>query len=144
MGAVTNMRPDLFKAVVSHVPFVDVINTMLDASLPLTVGEYEEWGNPQEKEEYDYMKTYCPYTNLAARRLPGHAGEDVVQRQPGDVLGAGQIRGEAAHAQDGRATRCSSRRTWAPGTAAPPGRYDCLREIAFDYAFVLGQLGIAR
>ncbi len=58
MGAVTNLRPDLFKAVISHVPFVDVINTMSDASLPLTVGEFEEWGNPKKKEEYDYIKSY--------------------------------------------------------------------------------------
>ena len=57
MGAVTNMRPDLFKAVVSQVPFVDVINTMSDATLPLTVGEFEEWGNPANKAEYDYIKS---------------------------------------------------------------------------------------
>src|SRR4026209_2234958 len=61
MGAVSNLRPDLFKAVVSDVPFVDVINTMLDESLPLTVEEFEEWGNPKKKSEYDYIKTYCPY-----------------------------------------------------------------------------------
>src|SRR5580765_8970481 len=70
MGAVTNLRPDLFKAVVADVPFVDVINTMSDASLPLTVGEFEEWGNPQIKAEYEYIKTYCPYTNLAAKAYP--------------------------------------------------------------------------
>ena len=68
MGAVANMRPDLFKAVVSKVPFVDVINTMLDASLPLTVGEYEEWGNPQEKEDYDYMPTLLPLHEPRGRR----------------------------------------------------------------------------
>src|SRR5260370_4886458 len=66
MGAVTNMRPDLFRIVISHVPFVDVLNTMLDASLPLTIGEYEEWGNPQIADDYFCMKSYCPYTNLAA------------------------------------------------------------------------------
>ena len=70
MGAVTNMRPDLFKAVVAQVPFVDVINTMLDESLPLTVGEFEEWGNPKIKEQYDYMKSYSPYDNLAAKAYP--------------------------------------------------------------------------
>ena len=64
MGAVTNLRPELFHAVISHVPFVDVLNTMLDPSLPLTVAEYEEWGNPQIAEEYFWMKAYCPYTNL--------------------------------------------------------------------------------
>ena len=75
-------------------PFVDVINTMLDESLPLTVGEFEEWGNPQDHaSSTTYMKTYCPYDNLDGAGLPGDAGEDVAQRQPGDVLGAGQVRG---------------------------------------------------
>ena len=60
MGAVLNMRPDLFKAAVLRVPFVDVINTMLDESLPLTVGEFEEWGNPKISEQYDYMKALLP------------------------------------------------------------------------------------
>src|SRR5438105_8207184 len=70
MGAVTNMRPELFRMVITHVPFVDVLNTMLDASLPLTVGEYEEWGNPQIAEDYFYMKSYCPYTNLERKAYP--------------------------------------------------------------------------
>jgi len=70
MGAVTNMRPDLFRMVIIHVPFVDVLNTMLDAYLPLTVGEYEEWGNPQIAEDYFYMKSYCPYTNLERKPYP--------------------------------------------------------------------------
>ena len=70
MGAVTNLRPDLFRAVVSHVPFVDVLNTMLDPTLPLTVGEYEEWGNPQRAEDYFYIKSYCPYTHLERKELP--------------------------------------------------------------------------
>ncbi|HEY4642347.1 MAG TPA: prolyl oligopeptidase family serine peptidase, partial [Thermoanaerobaculia bacterium] len=70
MGAVVNLRPDLFKAVVAQVPFVDVINTMLDASLPLTTSEYLEWGNPNIKKEYDYIKTYSPYDNVAAKPYP--------------------------------------------------------------------------
>ena len=70
MGAVANMRPDLFRMVISHVPFVDVLNTMLDASLPLTVGEYEEWGDPRIAEDYFYMKSYCPYTNIEAKAYP--------------------------------------------------------------------------
>ena len=70
MGAVTNMRPDLFKAVVSQVPFVDVLNTMLDASLPLTTSEYIEWGNPNEKAAYDYMKKYSPYDNVGRKNYP--------------------------------------------------------------------------
>src|SRR4029077_4352768 len=70
MGAVTNMRPDLFRAVVNYVPFVDVMNTMLDASLPLTTGEYLEWGNPNEKPPYDYMVAYSPYDNIKAQAYP--------------------------------------------------------------------------
>ena len=64
MGVVSNMRPDLFRAVLSQVPFVDVINTMLDASLPLTVPEYEEWGDPNHREAFEYMLAYSPYDNL--------------------------------------------------------------------------------
>ncbi len=70
MGAVLNMRPDLFKAVVAQVPFVDVMNTMLDASLPLTTSEYMEWGNPNEKAAFDYMIKYSPYDNIAAKKYP--------------------------------------------------------------------------
>ena len=70
MGAVTNMRPDLFRVVVAQVPFVDVMNTMLDASIPLTVTEYEEWGDPNEKRYYDYMMSYSPYDNVAAKDYP--------------------------------------------------------------------------
>ncbi|HSL54407.1 MAG TPA: S9 family peptidase, partial [Pyrinomonadaceae bacterium] len=70
MGVVSNLRPDLFKAVVSHVPFVDVLNTMLDASLPLTTSEYIEWGNPNEKAAFEYMKTYSPYDNIAKKDYP--------------------------------------------------------------------------
>ena len=66
MGAVINMRPDLFKAVARKVPFVDVLNTMLDATLPLTTSEYIEWGNPNEKPAYEYMKKYSPYDNVKA------------------------------------------------------------------------------
>ena len=70
MGAVTNMRPDLFQGVVAEVPFVDVITTMLDPSIPLTTGEYDEWGDPNQKEYYDYMFSYSPYDNVEAKRLP--------------------------------------------------------------------------
>src|SRR5919107_1731972 len=70
MGAVINMRPDLFKAVVAQVPFVDVINTMLDATLPLTTSEYTEWGNPNEKPAFDYMMKYSPYDNIRRQAYP--------------------------------------------------------------------------
>jgi oligopeptidase B len=143
MGAVTNMRPDLFKAVVSHVPFVDVINTMLDASLPLTVGEYEEWGNPQEKAAYDYMKTYCPYTNLTAGAFPAM----LVKTSFNDSQ---VMYWEPAKYVAKMRTLKTDRRplilktNMGAGHGGASGRYDRLHEIAFDYAFVLGQVGIAQ
>jgi oligopeptidase B len=70
MGAVVNMRPDLFKGVVAGVPFVDVITTMLDKSIPLTTGEFDEWGNPEIKEYYDYMLSYSPYDQVEAKKYP--------------------------------------------------------------------------
>ncbi len=102
MGAVVNLRPDLFRVVLSHVPFVDVMNTMLDASLPLTVPEYEEWGNPNEETYFKYMLSYSPYDNLKAASYPAMLVKTSLLRQPGDVLGAGEVCSEAADAEDGR------------------------------------------
>ena len=70
MGAVVNMRPDLYKGILTQVPFVDALTTMLDPSLPLTIGEYDEWGNPEEKKYYDYIKSYSPYDNLKRHDYP--------------------------------------------------------------------------
>jgi len=143
MGAVTNMRPELFKAVVSHVPFVDVINTMLDASLPLTVGEYEEWGNPQEKEAYDYMKTYCPYTNLAARAYPAMLvktsfnDSQVMYWEPAKYVAKMRTLKTGGPA-------LILKTNMGAGHGGASGRYDRLREVALDYAFVLGQVGITQ
>ena len=114
-------REALFRVVLSHVPFVDVMNTMLDASLPLTVAEYEEWGNPNEPEAFAYMLSYSPYDNLdAAAAVPGDAGQDQPERLAGDVLGARQVRREAAHPQDRTTRRCCCTSTWKPATAALP------------------------
>lgn len=142
MGAVTNLRPDLFKAVVSHVPFVDVINTMLDASLPLTVAEFEEWGNPSKKDEYEYMKTYCPYTNLAATQYPAllvttsFNDSQVMYWEP------------AKYVAKLRTLKTDKnplllKTNMAAGHGGASGRYDRLREIAFNYAFMLWQVGLA-
>lgn len=141
MGAVVNMRPDLFRAVVSQVPFVDVLNTMLDASLPLTVGEYEEWGNPQSEGDYFYMKQYCPYTNLARRAYPamllktGLNDSQVMYWEP------------AKYVSKLRTLKTDSnvlllKTNMGAGHGGASGRYDYLREIALDYAFLLTQLGI--
>jgi oligopeptidase B len=141
MGAVTNMRPDLWKAVVSKVPFVDVVNTMLDESLPLTVGEFEEWGNPKKKEEYDYIKTYCPYTNLERKDYPAilvktsFNDSQVMYWEPAKYVA--KLRTLKTDANP-----LLLKTNMAAGHGGASGRYDFLHEVAFDYAFILGQLGI--
>jgi len=141
MGAVTNMRPDLFRIVISHVPFVDVLNTMLDASLPLTVGEYEEWGNPQVADDYFYMKSYCPYTNLAAANYPavlvktGLNDSQVMYWEPAKYVA--KLRTLKRDPNP-----LLFKINMGAGHGGASGRYDYLREIALDYAFLLTQLGI--
>ena len=141
MGAVVNMRPDLFHTVISHVPFVDVVNTMLDESLPLTVGEFEEWGNPRIKEQYDYIRTYSPYDNLAAKDYPtmlvktSFDDSQVMYWEPAKYV-----------------ARLRSLKTdknplvfkinMAGGHGGSSGRYDRIRETAFDYAFLVKTLGV--
>jgi oligopeptidase B len=143
MGAVCNMRPDLFRAVLSHVPFVDVMNTMLDASLPLTVAEYEEWGNPNGKMAFEYMLAYSPYDNLQAREYPAMLvktslnDSQVMYWEP------------AKYVARLRALKTDSNllllhTNMAAGHGGASGRYDYLKEIAFDYAFLLVQLGVEK
>ena len=141
MGAVVNMRPDLFRVVLSHVPFVDVMNTMLDASLPLTVAEYEEWGNPNEAAAFEYMLSYSPYENLHAAAYPAMLvktslnDSQVMYWEPTKYV----------------AKLRTLKTNDAPlllhinmdaGHGGASGRYDYLKEIAFDDAFVLRELGV--
>ena len=141
MGAVTNLRPDLFAAVVADVPFVDVVNTMLDPTLPLTVIEYEEWGNPGEEAAYRYIASYSPYDNIVPAAYPAM------------LITAGLNDPRVAYWEPAkftarlRATRLNDRplllRTnMGAGHSGASGRYDFLREVAFKYAFVLQQLGL--
>jgi len=143
MGAAANMRPELFRMVISHVPFVDVLNTMLDASLPLTVGEYEEWGDPRIAEDYFYMKSYCPYTNLEAKPYPamlvktGLNDSQVMYWEPAKYVA--KLRTLKAD------TNVLLLKTnMGAGHGGASGRYDYLREIALDYAFLLTELGIRK
>jgi oligopeptidase B len=141
MGAVTNLRPDLFGAVVTQVPFVDVLNTMLDEALPLTVGEYEEWGDPNQKEAYEYIRQYCPYTNLKAGDYPAILvktslnDSQVMYWEP------------AKYVAKLRALKTDPRplllvTNMGGGHGGSSGRYDHLRETALDYAFVLTRMGV--
>jgi len=142
MGAVLNMRPDLFRAAVVKVPFVDVMNTMLDESLPLTVGEFEEWGNPKQAAAYDYMITYSPYDNIEAKAYPNMLvktsfnDSQVMYWEP------------AKYVAKLRATRTDHntlifKTNLSPaGHGGASGRYDRLHEASFDYAYILTQMGI--
>jgi oligopeptidase B len=141
MGAVTNLRPDLFHAVVSHVPFVDVLNTMLDASLPLTVGEYEEWGNPQLAEDYFYMKQYCPYTNLEHKPYPRMLVKTAWNDSQVMYWEAAKYVAKLRTMKTD-ANVLLLKTNMGAGQGGASGRYDFLREIAFDYAFILSELGI--
>jgi oligopeptidase B len=141
VGAVLNMRPDLFRAAIANVPFVDVMNTMLDASLPLTVGEYLEWGNPNETDAYFYMKSYSPYDNVAARHYPAmlvHTSLSDSQVMYWEA--AKYVAKLRALKTDGNLLVLKTNMDAGHGGAS--GRYDSLREIAFDYAFILSQVGI--
>jgi oligopeptidase B len=143
MGAVTNMRPELFRIVIAKVPFVDVLNTMLDASLPLTVGEYEEWGNPNKADEYKYVRSYSPYDNLEKKAYPtilvktSFNDSQVMYHEP------------AKYVAKMRTLKTDNnplvlKTNMAAGHGGSSGRYDYLKEIAFDYAFVLSQMGMEK
>ena len=142
MGAVLNMRSDLFHAALVGVPFVDIMNTMLDESLPLTVTEFEEWGNPKEKPAFDYMLTYSPYDNIEAKDYPNMLvrtsfnDSQVMYWEP------------AKYVAKMRALRTDHnilllKTNMSPaGHGGSSGRYDRLHEAAFDYAYYLTQMGI--
>ena len=142
-GAVTNMRPDLFKAVVAQVPFVDVMNTMLDASLPLTVGEYLEWGNPNEERSYRYMRSYSPYDNIRKKPYPAMLVETSLNdSQVGYWEAAKYVAKLRSLKTD--ANPLLLKTIMEAGHGGASGRYDALKEVAFTYAFVLDQAGLAR
>jgi oligopeptidase B len=141
MGAVANMRPELFRAVLSHVPFVDVMNTMLDASLPLTVPEYEEWGDPNEEQFFRYMLSYSPYDNLRAACYPAmlvrtslHDSQVMYWEPAKYVAKLRTLRTDA--------NRLLLVTNMQAGHGGASGRYDYLKEIAFDYAFLLREFGL--
>jgi len=139
MGAVTNARPDLFRAVVADVPFVDVVNTMLDSTLPLTTGEYEEWGDPREWRYYDYMLAYSPYDNIEAKAYPAMLVQtslndsQVMYWEPAKYVAR-------LRALKTDANPLLLKINLEAGHGGASGRYDYLREIAFTYAFILWQL----
>jgi oligopeptidase B len=139
MGAVTNMRPELFLAVLAEVPFVDVVNTMLDASLPLTIIEYDEWGNPSDRAAYEYIRSYSPYDNVEARDYP-HLLVTAGLNDPRVAYWEPAKWTAKLRARKTDENRLLLRTNMGAGHAGASGRYDFLREVAFKYAFVLDVL----
>jgi oligopeptidase B len=141
MGAISNLRPDLFGLVVSHVPFVDVLNTMLNDKLPLTVGEYEEWGNPNKRADYFRIKSYGPYTNITEKNYPPMLiktslnDSQVMYWEPAKYVA--KLR---AHKTD--KNKIIFKTNMAGGHGGSSGRLDRYHETAFDYAFMLWHVGI--
>jgi len=142
MGAVLNMRPDLFHAALVGVPFVDVINTELDDTLPLTVPEFEEWGNPKEKAAFDYMYSYSPYDNIQAKTYPNMLvrtsfnDSQVMYWEPAKYV----AKMRALRSDHNLLLLKTNMKPAGHGGAS--GRYDRLHEASFDYAFILTQMGI--
>lgn len=140
MGAVTNMRPDLFRAVVADVPFVDVINTMLDESIPLTTLEFDEWGNPKDDAYYEYIRSYSPYDNVARKAYPNML---VTAGLNDPRVGYWE---PAKWVAKLRATKTGGNRlllktNMGAGHGGASGRYDRMRERAFNYAFIIDVVG---
>ena len=139
MGATLNMAPELFRAAIAGVPFVDVVTTMLDESLPLTVGEFEEWGNPKDKDYYDYMLSYSPYDNVEAKDYP-------------NILITGGLNDPRVHYWEPAkwAAKLLELKTdnnklllktnMGAGHGGASGRYDYLKERAFEFAFLLDSI----
>ena len=141
MGAIANMRPDLYKGIIAEVPFVDVVTTMLDESIPLTTGGFDEWGNPKDKRFYDYMLSYSPYDQVKAQDYPamlvttGLWDSQVQYYEP------------AKWVAKLRATKTDARplllkTNLQAGHGGKSGRFERLRDQALQYAFFLPLAGI--
>lgn len=143
MGAVVNMSPETFKAAIVQVPFVDVINTMLDDTLPLTTEEWIEWGNPNEKEAFDYMMKYSPYDNVKAQNYPNMLVEVSLNDSQVPYWEGAKFVAKVREMKNNDSIVLLKTNMGA-GHGGSSGRYDRLKEIAFDYAYALTQVGITK
>jgi oligopeptidase B len=141
MGAVANMRPDLWNAVVAHVPFVDCVTTMLDESLPLTTGEYDEWGNPNEKEYYFYIKSYSPYDNIEKKDYPAILATTALSDSQVQYWEPAKWIAKLRDYNTGDNPVFLQTEIFA-GHFGKSGRFEQLRLVALEYAFILDRLGI--
>jgi len=136
MGAVVNLAPELYNGVVAQVPFVDVVTTMLDDSIPLTTGEYDEWGNPNEKDYYEYMKSYSPYDNVTNKLYPnmlvttGLHDSQVQYWEPAKWVAR-------LRSQNKNTSQLYLKTNMEAGHGGASGRFEALKEVAAEYAFLL-------
>jgi oligopeptidase B len=143
MGAIINLAPELYNGVVAQVPFVDVVTTMLDDSIPLTTGEYDEWGNPNEKESYDYMKSYSPYDNVTNKLYPnmlvttGLHDSQVQYWEPAKWVAR-------LRAQNNNTAQLYLQTNMEAGHGGASGRFEALKEVAAEYAFLLDLESISK
>jgi oligopeptidase B len=141
VGACLTMRPDLYQTVVVKVPFVDVINTMSDPTIPLTTIEYDQWGNPEDKTYFDYMMSYSPYDNIRPTAYPdilittGLNDPRVAYWEPAKFAAKLRVLAEPG-------SLILLKTNLEAGHAGASGRYDYLKEVALDYAFLLDRLGV--
>lgn len=141
MGAVINLAPEMWNGVIAQVPFVDVVNTMLDESIPLTTNEFDEWGNPKEKAAYDYMKSYSPYENIEQKSYPnmlvttGLHDSQVQYFEPAKWVA--KLR---AKKTGNNVLLLKTDMDFGHGGAS--GRFDYLKDVALNYAFLLTLEGI--
>ena len=141
IGAVVNMRPDLWNGLVADVPFVDVINTMLDEDIPLTTNEYDEWGNPNNEEYYWYMKSYSPYENVEAKEYPNMlVTTGLHDSQVQYVEPAKWVAKLRATKTDYNILLLKTNMDAGHGGAS--GRFDYLKDLALEYAFIFTLEGI--
>jgi oligopeptidase B len=145
VGAVLNLRPELFHAAIAKVPFVDSLNTMLDPTLPLTIAEYEEWGNPEQEEFYRYIRSYSPYDNVVPREYPamlvtaGLNDPRVSYWEPAKWVA--KLRALKADLKMTDSNVLLLKTDMGSGHFGPSGRYEGIKEVALDYAFLLGAVG---
>lgn len=141
MGAIVNMAPELYNGVVAAVPFVDVVTTMLDDSIPLTTGEYDEWGNPNEPEYYDYMKSYSPYDNVASKLYPNMLVTTGLHDSQVQYWEPAKWVAKLREMKQGNNILLLQTNMDA-GHGGASGRFEALKEVAMDYAFLLDLEGI--
>lgn len=141
MGAIVNMRPDLFNGVVADVPFVDVVTTMLDESIPLTTNEFDEWGNPKNKDAYDYMKSYSPVDNVVPKAYPnllvttGLHDSQVQYFEPAKWVAKLRVNNTGNHI-----IMLKTNMDFGHGGAS--GRFDYLKDVALRFAFYMALEGM--